>query len=73
MTCAKSRDGLVHALSAINSEFTLCGDAFDIDSEKGYEDKAWVEVTTGIVNCPRCVKQIVECRKYKVDINAYER
>lgn len=54
-------EGMVHLVNpAMGSEFTLCGDAFDLASDiPGYE---WSEVRRGPVSCPRCARIIEACR-----------
>ena len=58
-------EGTVHLLSAINGEFTLCGDAFDLGDgvEQNYE---WKRTKSRTVTCPRCARQIVDCRGVRV-------
>lgn len=68
-TYVESTDGLTHLISAINGEFTLCGDAFegacDPDEQSG-EDFSWVESENGPVDCPRCKQEILNCRGVRV-------
>lgn len=70
MTCsryAKCEQGLIHLVSSINSEFTLCGDAFEGDTSP-YKDEAgfaWKHHSHGPVTCPRCIAQIKACRGIK--------
>lgn len=54
-------DGQVHLVSPITAgEFTLCGDAFDLDCVvEGYEQKATKKRT---VTCSQCAQIIHECR-----------
>ena len=52
-------EGLVHLLNPTVHEFTLCGDAFDLDSDiEGYEQKPSRRRT---VDCPRCATIIRHC------------
>lgn len=62
MKYAESHNGLVHLISPVQSEYTLCGDAFDIDSEDDCRDAAWVERRNGPVTCDLCAKIIAACR-----------
>lgn len=53
-------EGFVHLVSVNNSEYTLCGDAFDLGSEvQGYE---WRETKRRSVTCSRCIREILNCR-----------
>jgi hypothetical protein len=46
-------EGMVHVVNMTMAEYTLCGDAFDLNSdERGYE---WREPSRRTVDCPRCV------------------
>lgn len=65
-TYAKSRNGLLHVIHPIGGEHTLCGDAFDIDSEKGDEEHAWVDARPGLVTCEKCAAVIRACRGVKI-------
>lgn len=63
---AKSENGLVHLVNPCTPEHTLCGDAFDIDSEQDDAEAvlaAWVPCRTGPVTCPQCARVIQECRR----------
>lgn len=45
-------EGRVHVVSPAMSEYTLCGDAFDLSSEEpGYE---WKPTKRTTVTCPNC-------------------
>lgn len=63
---AKSRDGLVHLVNPNGGEHTLCGDAFDIDSEKEYENHAWEYAKHGPVTCENCARVIHACRGVRI-------
>jgi len=64
---ARSEDGIVHLISAIDSEFTLCGDAFDGGAGVGLPEQApWDNCKHGPVTCPRCITQINNCRGARV-------
>ena len=57
-------DGLVHLMNPTLSEFTLCGDAFDLDAiEPGYEQRVTQRRT---VSCPNCAAIILGCRGVRV-------
>lgn len=66
---AKSNNGVVHLISAINSEYTLCGDAFDAGSGAG-EDFSfdWAVLSRGAVTCPLCQKEILNCRNAQIKL-----
>lgn len=60
---AKSVNGIVHVISPLGGEHTLCGDAFDIDSEETEKDCAWVLLKrSATVTCPNCINVITVCR-----------
>lgn len=64
---AKSNDGRIHLVSAINGEFTLCGNAFDGDADGQASDPhAWEEVKRGPVTCENCIREIENCRGIRV-------
>lgn len=50
----------------MQGEFTLCGDAFDIDSEKGYEQHAWEDAASGPVTCKNCATIIRACKGVRI-------
>lgn len=53
-------EGFVHLVGALQGEHTLCGDAFDLDSDvPGYE---WKPTAKRVVTCPNCALVIEECR-----------
>ena len=57
-------EGEVHIMSAINCEYTLCGDAFDLDSdEPGYEQ---IPTDKRTVTCDRCIRETENCRGVRV-------
>lgn len=58
-----NNDG-VHLMSSLNSEFSLCGDAFDIDSLLNIEkDVSGIKNTEkNIVTCQRCIIEILNCK-----------
>jgi len=52
----ENADG-VHLMAAVNSEYSLCGDAFDIDSTE--PDLGMLVPTTKTrVTCERCIAEI---------------
>lgn len=61
-------DDLHHLVSAVQPEFTLCGNAFDCDSEveNGDEDKSWVDCAPSVIDCPLCAAVVLSCRGVKV-------
>ncbi len=70
---AKSADGLVHLVSKSNADYTLCGDAFEGYGEdfEGFDKgnpSAWVPVKSGPVTCPKCAREIANCRGVKVQL-----
>lgn len=56
----RNNDG-VHYMSVVNSEFSLCGDAFDIGSENGMTNMEQCESQK--VTCPRCREAIDDILK----------
>lgn len=52
----KNADG-VHFISCINSEFSICGDAYDI-SDVSPESGDMENVTAQPITCPKCKEQI---------------
>lgn len=61
-------EGLVHIENAAHSEYTLCGDAFDLASDElGYE---WHETKSRVVTCPICAAIIKDCRGVKTKENS---
>ena len=67
---AKDCDGVIHAISAIFAEYTLCGNAFEGYSEVGLfagdGEKRWREVGRGPVDCPQCIAQVLACRDIRI-------
>lgn len=63
----KSNDGIIHLVGVVNSEFTLCGNAFDgeADRELPNDPTMWVAHPAGPVTCPVCIRQIKACRGVK--------
>jgi len=53
-------EGFVHIVTPLQGEHTLCGDAFDLDTDvPGYE---WKPTRQRVVTCPNCARVIEECR-----------
>lgn len=58
-------EGETHLVNPILSDYTLCGDAFDLGSdEDGYE---WQTTKKRVVSCAKCAAIIAECRGVKVE------
>ena len=63
---ARSNDGQIHLISAISTEYTLCGDAFEgvcMGSENN--DSAWKYIKEGIIDCRDCLLEIENVQNYK--------
>jgi hypothetical protein len=61
---ATDTDGVVHGITPLQGEHTLCGNAFDCytDDLPGWtEDKKERRV-----NCPDCIRVILACRDMKI-------
>lgn len=57
-------DGLIHRVSGIDSEYTICGDAWD-----GHKDASdvndlvqWEFCRPQLITCPKCIMEIKNCR-----------
>jgi hypothetical protein len=61
---AEDDKGIIHLISPINGEFTLCGNAFDGDNLIG--DYAWKETRNAMINCLDCIKTINVCKMIKL-------
>lgn len=74
MNYAKSTNGLIHLINhAGGGEFTLCGDAFDIDAvceghghSEDEEGASWKPHPHGPVTCPDCARGILQCRGIRI-------
>lgn len=53
-------EGVIHMISPIQAEFTLCGDAFDLASDVA--DYAWQATTATTVTCPICATVVRDCQ-----------
>ena len=65
---ARSNDGLTHLISALNGEYTVCGNAFDGDANgelPGRDPFAWDDCPEAPVDCPKCAKEIINCKGAK--------
>lgn len=60
----KNSDG-VHLMSPLHNEYTLCGDAFDIDTEEGCETLHIRGTKEKVITCIKCIIIIKECRNIK--------
>ena len=56
----KNIDG-IHLMNPINTEYTLCGDAFDCGTEK--ELDSLKDTTKQSVTCSRCLEIIQTCKE----------
>lgn len=61
---AKSRDGLVHLVNAINAEFTVCGNAFEGDCIGDGDLHAWKPTKATKVTCEICQRAIDDIAEY---------
>jgi hypothetical protein len=65
MKYAKSNDGLVHLLSVLHTEYTLCGNSYDGDQTDGKSNPfAHHPCKDGPVTCPLCVLEIKNVIKW---------
>lgn len=60
----------VHLMSVLNPEHTLCGDAFDIGFCENESCGDLTPTSKKTVTCPRCVKEIENCRGIRINKNA---
>lgn len=67
---AKSVNGLVHVVNPCGGEHTLCGDAFDINSEPDEAACAWKIVKHGPVTCFNCASVIEACRGVRINVGS---
>jgi hypothetical protein len=65
---AKSKDGLIHLVSAINSEFTLCGNAFDGESGDSDDGFSWIDCKKQKITCRQCIAEISSCLSARNEI-----
>lgn len=57
----------VHLMNPIQSEYSMCGDAFDIDTEDiDTHDGPLLPSEKKTVTCERCKMIITECRGVRV-------
>jgi len=59
-------DGFIHVLTPLNSEFTLCGDAFDLGAIEGCEDYTHRPTKRRSVTCPNCARVVLLCKRVRV-------
>ena len=67
-TFVKNSEG-VHVMGALNGEYTLCGDSFDMAEASGGEhgEDLILRVTKEkIITCPRCTEIVLACRGVRV-------
>ena len=70
MKYCKSNNGLIHLVSALNSEYTLCGDAFDGEAiGLEIDPHAHEPCKHGPVTCPKCIAEIKGIRGVKIKEN----
>lgn len=58
-------EGVVHMVSPIQAEFTLCGDAFDLDSD--IPEYEWLETRRRTVTCSQCATVVLGCRGVRAE------
>ena len=56
----------VHLMSPLNSEYSLCGDAFDIHSSGDSDSGDLISTNKRTVTCEQCIKVIEACRGVRV-------
>lgn len=61
-------EGLVHLVSPAMSEYTLCGDAFDLASDE--PDYEWKPTKRRVVTCGSCAEIVTGCRGVRVEVAA---
>lgn len=63
-------NGCVHLMSALNAEYTLCGDAFDVYAGSDGKESGVTEdiskTNKKVVTCPRCIAEIENCRGVRI-------
>lgn len=71
----RSGNGLIHLLSPLNAEFTLCGDAFDICDERDNAEEGleWEYCPPAPITCGKCARVIIECRRVRIAPETFER
>lgn len=68
MKVAKDGFGIFHMISGIDTEYTLCGNAFEGQCDGTEEDKiAWDVVEHDQITCKQCLKQIKACKKINLE------
>lgn len=72
MKFAKSGDGLIHLISAVNSEYTMCGNAYEgiwadpFVPDSSNDPAAWDQCAPAPITCPNRAAQIRQCRGVKI-------
>lgn len=62
----ENRKGVHLVRAGIGDEYTICGDAFDINEAEGdYPDGELRYTSSKTVTCPDCIEQIEHCRNVK--------
>jgi hypothetical protein len=73
----KSKNGLIHLVSAVNSEYTMCGNAFDGEwgdpFDMSNDPYQWEQCAPAPITCPNCAAQIRQCRGVRIAAGADER
>jgi len=60
----------VHLMSALNAEYTLCGDAYDGGSEFEADGQTDVlDTNKRVVTCESCAIEIRNCRKTTINLD----
>jgi hypothetical protein len=76
MKHAKSADGLIHLISAVNVEFTMCGNAYEgiwadaFVPDSSNDPCAWEQCPPAPITCPNCAAQIRQCRGVRISAAA---
>lgn len=65
MKTCKSNKGIIHGLSAVNSEFSICGDAWDGETGSDKDPNAWKLSKVSTITCEKCLDEIKNCKSYK--------
>lgn len=74
----KDNAGLVHLVTPVNEEFTMCGNAWDGDAEGMYGDSsddpyAWERVPRGPVTCPKCAAIVIVAKRARLSRKVVEK
>jgi hypothetical protein len=60
----------VHMMNPVVSEYTLCGDAWDIGMTEHGSTKDILPTKKQIITCPKCIEVIKECKRAKTARNS---